>query len=76
MKKSEIEVGQHYAAKVSGRITVVRIAGVSAFGGWNAVNVATGREVRIKSAVRLRSKAKDPRHTELSHLIMRTMTGI
>lgn len=59
MKKKNIEIGQTYVAKVSGRITAVRIVDESPYGGWNAVNVATGRSVRIKSAQRLRRPAPD-----------------
>lgn len=42
-----------FEAKVSGRRVVVRIIGLSLYGGWNAINESTGREVRIKSAQRL-----------------------
>lgn len=54
MKNSEIKIGKHYAAKVSGDITVVRIIAKSVLGGWDARNIHTGREIRIKSAARLR----------------------
>lgn len=57
MKKAEIEIGGVYVAKVSERLTKVRINSVSAFGGWNATNLKTGRAVRIRSAARLRAKA-------------------
>lgn len=56
MKKAEIEIGGVYVAKVSERLTKVRIDSVSAFGGWNATNLKTGREIRIRSAARLRAK--------------------
>lgn len=54
MKKKEIQLGHTYTAKVSERIVPVTIKSESSFGGWNAVNEATGRAVRIKSAARLR----------------------
>ena len=57
MRKNQVEVGRTYVAKVSGRLTAVRIDGESRYGGWNATNVATGRAVRIKSAQRLRAAA-------------------
>lgn len=54
MKKNEIKIGALYAAKVSNTIARVRIKSESSYGGWNAVNEATGREIRILSAQRLR----------------------
>lgn len=54
MKKTEIEVGKTYAAKVSNRIVPVRIDAVSEWGGWNGTNMNTGRLIRIRGAQRLR----------------------
>jgi hypothetical protein len=54
MKKSQIEIGRVYAAKVSGRISPVRIVSESPHGGWRAVNMMTGREVHVRSPQRLR----------------------
>jgi len=54
MKKNEVKVGSAYLAKVSDKVVPVRITGTSGHGGWEAVNEATGKEVRIKSAQRLR----------------------
>jgi len=61
MKKDEIEVGQAYTAKVSGNLTTVVIEAVSPHGGWEAINTRTGKQVRIKSAQRLRRKTTQPR---------------
>ena len=60
MKKNEVKTGQTYRAKVSGSIAEVRITGENPHGGWDAVNVATNRKVRIKSIQRLRSLVKRP----------------
>jgi len=57
MKKQDVKVGESYLAKVSGKVVPVRITGESRYGGWNAVNRETNREVRIKSAQRLRRTA-------------------
>ena len=57
MKKNEVRVGGTYVAKVSDRLTTVRITGESRYGGWDAVNTKTGKAVRIKSAQRLRGTA-------------------
>mgnify|MGYP005850026351 CR=1 FL=1 len=54
MKKHEVRLGGLYVAKVSGTLTRVRLERESRYGGWEAVNLATGRPVRIRSAARLR----------------------
>ena len=54
MKKSDVVLGQVYAVKVSGRIQPVRVVSESTYGGWVGRNLQTGREVRIRSAARLR----------------------
>jgi hypothetical protein len=59
MKKRQIEVGTTYIAKVSGVLTKVRITRESPYGGWQGTNLATGREVRIRSAARLRRPANE-----------------
>lgn len=60
MKKKDVQVGARYLAKVSTKIATVRIIGESCHGGWDAVNEATGRAVRIKSAQRLRACVERP----------------
>ena len=59
MKKQDIQIGFTYMAKVSGVLTKVRIISQSPYGGWKAINLATGREVRIRSAARLRRPANE-----------------
>lgn len=58
MKKAEIVIGEEYVAKISGKLTVVRIISGGTHG-WSAVNVNTGRHVRIKSAAKLRIHLSD-----------------
>ena len=58
MNKSEVKIGTTYRCKVTGKLADVRITGVSAHGGWDAVNVVTKRKVHIKSAQRLRGPAQ------------------
>ena len=58
MKKADVATGNHYIARVSGRLVVVRLDAVSRYGGWDGVNVVTGREVRIKSVARLRGEVE------------------
>jgi hypothetical protein len=50
MKKDEIKIGTIYRVKVSGTVQDVRITGENPHGGWDGVNIATNRPVRIKSA--------------------------
>ncbi len=59
MKKCEVEIGTTYVVKVSGVLAKVRITGESPYGGWRGKNLATGREVRIRSAARLRRPANE-----------------
>jgi len=55
MKKDDVKVGQEYLVKVSDRVVPVRIDAEHASGkGWVGTNIVTGRQVRIKSAQRLR----------------------
>jgi len=60
MKKAQVIIGETYVAKVSGTLAPVRITGVSPYGGWFGVNAKTNRQVRIKSAQRLRGVLAQP----------------
>ena len=66
MKKAEVEIGTTYIAKVSGVLAKVRITGPSPYGGWVGKNLATGREVRIRSAARLRRPANEAPYGRLT----------
>jgi hypothetical protein len=63
VKKQDVRIGGVYAVKVGGNVTRVRIDRVADEfrvgrvrhgGGWYGTNLSTGREVRIRSAARLR----------------------
>ena len=54
MKKKDVVVGDVYLVKVSGSLCRVRLIRVSPYGGWIGHNLETGRQVRIKTAGRLR----------------------
>ena len=56
MQKQNIKVGSTYIVKVSGTLARVRITRERARGGWYGTNLATGREIRIRTAARLRSE--------------------
>ena len=60
MKKQDVKIGKHYAAKVSGRMATVRIDAENPHGGWDATNITTRKKVRIKSAQRLRHETRGP----------------
>lgn len=54
--KKDVEIGARYVAKVSGNLVTVQITREHDRGGWIAMNLFTGREVRIKSAAKLRER--------------------
>lgn len=61
MKRDDVKIGSNYKAKVSDKLTIVRIDAEHAGGGWEATNLATGKQVRIKSAQRLHGPASAPK---------------
>lgn len=70
MKKNQIVVGGHYLAKVSGRITTVRVDAIRETSSYRAnqpytpvtrydvTNLATGRRTTFRSAAKFRGPAK------------------
>lgn len=52
MIKRDVEIGGVYRAKVSGKYVKVRIE-CPLKQGWLAINLATGRDVQIRTAARL-----------------------
>jgi hypothetical protein len=54
MRKTNVEIGTTYVAKVSGQLVPVTILRESPYGGWVGRNDATRREIRVRSAARLR----------------------
>jgi hypothetical protein len=57
MQKHHVKVGATYLVRVSGTLTKVRLTREHDRGGWYGTNLATGREIRIRTAARLRSEA-------------------
>ena len=57
MKKADVSFGTIYMARVSGNLVKVRLDAESPYGGWLATNLDTGRQVRIRTAARLRPMA-------------------
>jgi hypothetical protein len=60
MQKHNVKIGATYLVKVSGTLAKVRLTRESDRGGWYGVNLATGREIRIRTAARLRSELPAP----------------
>ena len=54
MKKSTVKLHELYAARVSGEVVPVRLDKDNPHGGWDGTNMRTKKQVRIKSAQRLR----------------------
>jgi hypothetical protein len=63
-----------YAVKVSGQVQEVRLVAESPYGGWIGRNLRTGREVRIRSAARLRYPVRQ--QAEQSDQQMLTEAGV
>ena len=57
MQKQHVHIGSTYIVKVSRNLTKVKLTRESPRGGWYGTNLATGREIRIRTAARLRSEA-------------------
>ena len=57
MQKQNVHIGTTYVVKVSGRLAKVQITREHDRGGWYGTNLATGREIRIRTAARLRAEA-------------------
>lgn len=89
MKKHEIQVGGIYTAKVSGRLTTVRVDAIReydpSFGGsfrrsntqtrYDVTNLATGRRTTFRSAAKFRSPAKQPKQTNVEEVTGRVLAG-
>ena len=56
MQKHNVTIGTTYSVKVSGTLAKVRLTRECNYGGWYGTNLATGREIRIRTAARLRSE--------------------
>jgi hypothetical protein len=66
MKRRDVQLGAIYLVKVSGKLTRVRLTRESPYGGWEGVNLATHREVHIRSAARLRAPLGQYRPTGIN----------
>lgn len=58
MRTKDIRIGGTYVAKVSGTLQKVRITRVNYYSGWDAINIATGRIVHVRSPQRLRYEVR------------------
>ncbi len=60
MKKNEVKVGGVYLAKVTNKVVPVKITSENPSGGYQGLNLKTGKKIKIKSAQRLRGPATWP----------------
>lgn len=60
MMRHEIKIGATYLARVAGREIMVRVTGLSRYGGWNCINTTETpvRQCRIGAAIRFISAVK------------------
>lgn len=56
MQKANVQIGHTYIVKVSGNLAKVKLTRECNYGGWYGTNLATGREIRVRTAARLRSE--------------------
>lgn len=54
MKKKDVVIGETYLVKVSGVVVPVTITQEAVQGGWWGKSEKTGRQIRIKTAGKLR----------------------
>jgi hypothetical protein len=66
MKKADVKIGGRYYANVSGKRVEVRIDAEKSRGGWEATNLATSKQIHIKSAQRLLDAARGSAKTTKS----------
>lgn len=59
MKKDEVKIGSVYTCLVSGKLVPVKLLRLHYRSGWIGRNLATNREIHIKSAQRLRREITD-----------------
>jgi hypothetical protein len=64
MQKHNVKVGSIFIVKVSGTLARVRITREHDRSGWYGINLTTGREIRIRTAARLRHEAPPAPITE------------
>jgi len=60
MLKKDVQIGKAYLVKVSGKLVPVRLTREHWNGGWTGTNTTTGREVRVKTAAKLRREITQP----------------
>lgn len=56
MQKQNVKVGTTYIVKVNSTLVKVRLTCEHDRGGWYGTNLATGREIRIRTAASLRGE--------------------
>lgn len=75
MKKEDIKIGNTYSAKITDKVVPIRIDAEHDSGGWIATNLKTNRQVRIKSAQKLRGEVKTNPAAAKSRQPMKKLTA-
>jgi hypothetical protein len=76
MKKADVRIGETYTVKVSGKLVPVTLTNACAFGGWYGINTRTGKQVRIKTAARLRGVYVPKANTTMASELYPCGTGL
>lgn len=60
MRKHEVRIGATYRARYADKDVIVRVTGLSRWGGWNVIDTAPTphHQFRIKSAIKFISEVK------------------
>lgn len=73
METSDVKTGSLYKATVTNKLVTIKILGINPQGGWDALNTATGKKIRIKTAQSLKEatgdKEKAPTLPSVSKLV-------
>lgn len=66
IKKSEVKIGGIYLIRLNQRFVKCRIDSENPRGGWLATNLTTSREIRIRSAAKLRREVEPEKRLSYS----------
>ncbi len=76
MKKNDVRLGTTYIVKVSSTMARVQLTREHDRGGWLGTNLATGREIRIRTAARLRGEVTPTGEGRLDQIRNQRLQGL
>ncbi len=66
MTNSEVRIDARYVARISDKLTIVKIVAKQSLGkGWTAVNCSTGHKVQIRSGQKLRREVSAEEYEQM-----------